>query len=408
MDSAISGQSNATSEISERVLLLDANQADRELACSTLREYFPTSRVQAVSDLAIFRSIIGAAEFDLVVIDTHLADVSAVELLHELRCQDNAPVVLVTSAIDNTEQIARLYGAGCQKCIIKHGDWTAELGPAARQLFRMRKLVEENTTLIAKLTEANVLLEEKNRRLDDFSATLAHDIRGPLGGISMKLDYVLETYGGELPPRVSELLKRSYSSVHRLTDIVQAMYEYAKLGRQAAKMTEIKLRELAQEVIGDLHYDERLDIQIGIGDLPSVWGSPDLLRRVFINLINNAVKYCDKSPIIINLGVERYVDSSLARFAEVYVEDNGPGIAEREQREIFQMFARGAQHLPEPQDAAQSGARSGNLDGLGIGLAVVQRIVELHFGRIWVRSTPGKGARFVLSLPQERIDFIGG
>jgi signal transduction histidine kinase len=152
-----------------------------------------------------------------------------------------------------------------------------------RHLLRIRRLEQENSNLLAKLTEANLMLEEKNRRLDDFSATVAHDIRGPLGGISMKLEYILDQYGNTFEPRVVQLLDRGLQATTRLTHVVQAMYDFAKLGSKAAKMCQVNLKKLINEVVADMSFDENIEIRIGIAEnLPVVWGHAELLRRASI------------------------------------------------------------------------------------------------------------------------------
>jgi signal transduction histidine kinase len=171
------------------------------------------------------------------------------------------------------------------------------------------------------------------------------------------------------------------------------MYEYAKLGEKAAKMGPLSLTQIVEETVHDLRFDEKLDVQIGLGDLPEVWGNPELLRRMFMNLFANAVKYNDKPATIINVSTRTIREEVLGTFAELSVEDNGPGIPEQDQGTIFSMFSRGV-------------AERGPKEGSGVGLAVVQRIVELHFGSIRVESPPGQGARFVFTLPTEAMAFV--
>jgi two-component system, sensor histidine kinase and response regulator len=209
----------------------------------------------------------------------------------------------------------------------------------------------------------------------------------------MKLEYLLDSYEQKIDQRFAELLKRAFHSTERLTSIVQGMYDFARLGAKAASMAEVPLGTLVEEVVGDLHFDDTLDIKIGMGDLPTVWGNAMLLRRVFMNLITNAIKYNDKKDIIVNIGIRSISEKSIARFAEIFVEDNGPGIPKNEIKDIFSMFSRGS-------------TSKGDKEGVGVGLAVVQRIVELHFGKISVETEVGKGTKFVMLLPLEKIDFI--
>jgi signal transduction histidine kinase len=209
----------------------------------------------------------------------------------------------------------------------------------------------------------------------------------------MKLEYILDQYSANLDPKVRQLLERGKQSTMRLTKVVQAMYDFAKLGSQAARMSEVPLKVLINEVVADMSFDESVDIKIGIAEnLPTVWGNPELLRRAFINLIGNAVKYADKRDVIINVGVRSIENRTLAQFCQVYVQDNGAGIEPNELERIFTMFGRGDRF----REATE---------GLGIGLSVVQRIMELHYGSVVVESVVGQGSTFVLSLPMEKISL---
>jgi signal transduction histidine kinase len=376
----------------DSILLVEADPEAREVTRDALARQVPGATVTALSTVAEYADVIAQNDFDIVVLDHALRDQRTIDLIHALRLKDAEPGVLVVSNTSDPRVVAAMYHAGCHKCLVKEGRWLEELGPAVRQLLRLKRLEEENRRLLAKLTEANVLLEEKNRRLDEFSATVAHDIRGPLGGIAMKIEYLLDTQGSALDERSETILRRALGSTERLTRIVQSMYEYAKLGTQAAVMAPVDLGRLVHEVVLDLHLDESRDITVAIGELPTVFGNADLLRRVFINLIGNAVKYNDKSRISIAVSFEGFEDRSLGTFARIAIADNGPGIPEHERRSIFTMFTRGA------HTTADDG-------GCGIGLAVVQRVIELHYGRIDVQSVPGQGTTFCVSVPTDRIEL---
>lgn len=376
----------------DSILVLDSDTADLRATVEAIERQVPNADVCAISSLAEYSHLIESNDFDIVVLDDNLHDHRATELVQRLRLKDVEPGVLVVSRSADPRTVAEIYHSGCHKCIVKEGRWNDELGPAVRHLLRLKRLEGENRRLLAKLTEANVLLEEKNRRLDEFSATVAHDIRGPLGGIKMKLDYILETYGGSLDARCAGIMERAVSSAERLSQIVQAMYEYAKLGAKAARMTTVDLKQLVHEVVLDLHFDDSLDITVGIDELPVVYGNPELLRRLFINLLGNAVRYNDKPIILINVSLDGLEEKSLGTFARIAVTDNGRGIAAEDLTSIFTMFTRGADTSPED-------------GGTGIGLAVVQRICELHFGRVDVRSTVGEGTTFIVTLPRDRVEL---
>ena len=377
----------------EQILILDKGSNEVESAIGRIIDQLPTVEVTRTGSVEKYKEIVGKGDFDIVIFDYDVSGDIGIDLIHELMLKDYEPAVLIVSTSVETKVFTDIYNYGSHRYIVKNGRWLEEIGPAVRHLLRIRKLENENRNLLAKLTEANAMLGDKNRRLDQFSATLAHDIRGPLGGICMKLEYVLETYGHSFDDKLKGLLSRAAQSSERLTHIVQAMYDFAKLGSKAATMRHLNLRVLIDEVISDLSFDEKLNISIGMGELPEVWGNPELLRQVFSNLISNAVKYNDKPEIVINIGLRRIDERTLAHFAEVFVEDNGAGIDSRDIRDIFTIFNRGS-------------ASKGGKEGLGLGLSTVQRIVELHFGRVWVESEKGKGSTFILSIPVDEISFV--
>lgn len=380
-------------ERSEDILILAENPSLLKHTSGFISEQFPNANVTTTCTLEQCKERITTQDFDIVILDCDMTSLKDLGLVHHLKVRDKEPALLLITESVDPGFINDMSGLTCQRYLHKDGDWVSQLGPAVRQLIRIRKLEEENRRLVAQLTEAKMFLEEKNRRLDEFCATVAHDIRGPLGGVSMKLEFILDKYGGKLEDRLQLLLGRSLDTTRRLVDVVQAMYSYAKLGSKAAKMKELDLVQLFEDVIHDLSFDDSLQIKIGLGDLPKVWGSADLLRRVFINLISNAVKYCDKKEIIINIGFDGYIEHTLGTFARIYVSDNGPGIPDVDKEEVFSIFKRGMQNAKSE-------------DGLGVGLSVVQRIIELHYGEVNLETELGKGSKFIFTLPIEKLDFL--
>lgn len=379
----------------EQVLVLEAaGQHIVRGALEKIVDQLPDISLTEVGSIDAYSNHVKKDNYDVVIFDYDLCGDKGLTLIQELRLKEYDPAVLIVSSQIESKLFTQVYNQGLYRYIVKDGQWQEEVGPALRHLLRIRKLENENRKLLAKLTEANALLNEKNRRLDEFSATLAHDIRGPLGGICMKLDYVLDQYGKQFDERLFGLLDRARLSSERLTQIVQAMYDFAKLGHKATHMEQVSLVELVQNVTQDLSVDESLDIHLTIDEkLPVVWGNKELLARVFLNLIQNAVKYNDKAEIKIEIGVSDFKKRTLGDFASIFVRDNGEGIPKKLQKNIFQIFSRGT--FPDNK----------NKEGLGIGLSVVQRIVELHFGKVSVDSILGEGSTFNLELPIEEISF---
>ncbi len=376
-----------------RILILDANKQDAARLETFLHGHWPSVAINRESDPVNFSAALHSADYDIVILDPFFQNGNAISILQEARLFDIVPGLLVLSSSLDPRQVASLINAGCQRCIIKDGDWTVELPVALRQLTSLRRLEVENERLVSRLTETNGLLAEKNRRLDEFSGTVAHDIRGPLGGISMKLEYIKDIYGEDFDERFKKIIDGTLDSTRRLLNVVQAMYEYAKISSRAYEVEEINLAVFIEEIIADLSFNPSLDIQIGLSDLPVIYGNPGLLRKVFQNLISNAVKYNDKRTTYINIFQAGVCERDDVSYSQIKVQDNGPGIPKEDQKDIFAMFRRG------------NTAATTDVEGVGIGLAVVKRIVELHRGTIDVESEPGQGASFVFTLPIDKIEL---
>lgn len=376
-----------------QILVYSRSNNDLESISRLIEVRLPGTGVYPVSSDEEYNLMLNGSEIDVAIVDFRLIRERVIELVYSSKIKDTAPSVIIFAGVPDPQVMSAAYEAGCYKYFVEQEDYGAEMAHVVNHIMRLRKLQEEKLKLVSRLTEANILLEEKNRRLDEFSATVAHDIRGPLGGVVMKLDFLLDRYKDEISEQFATVLNRALASSQRLTDVVQAMYEFAKLGSKAAAMGHVDLGRLVDEVVHDMNFDSALDLSIVIGELPAVWGSDQLLRRVFINLIGNAVKYNDKPETVVQIRCEGFNNRSLSRFATISVEDNGPGIDEKDLKDIFRFFSRGT-------------AGKKDNDGLGVGLTVVQRIVELHFGTITVESQLGKGTAFSISLPTEKIDFI--
>lgn len=369
-----------------QILILTPDEKVAAYAGEHIQRVLPESKVTQATSLDHFRTEMREHPFDLVVIDCDLADGKAIELIHEARLADNEPAILAVSATEDPRLVAEIFNMGVQRYIVKGDEWWQELGPAVRHSLRFRRLEEENRKLIGKLTEAHMTLEEQNRRLDEFNATVAHDIRGILGGLSMRLEHVLDIGDEVLTPKIRTLLTQAFKTSTHVTDIVQATYDFARLGSAAVKQDWVDLETLVTDVIADMAFDPALDIHVGIDTLPRVWGNANLLSRVFINLVSNAVKYHRTTPIIINIGVKEYLDNPSGKYVRIAVADNGRGIEEGALIKIFDMFWQDPNSRNEQK-------------GLGIGLAVVRRIIELHRGTIRAESKVGEGTTFLFTLP---------
>lgn len=373
------------------VLILSSR--DDTILRSAISEALTSADLTVVHSLDECERVLHSADFELLILDHGLVAARSALFLASLRFREHEPSVLMVGNCSDPSELMGLQRAGCHRYLPWESAEGGELGPAARALLRVRRLIEENRRLNTKLIEANQFLEEKNRRLDEFSSTVAHDIRGALAGICMKLDYFLDAYSEHLDPKPKAILESALRGGERLTQQVQAMYDFAKLGCRLNETRLLELGSLVREVASDLHTHDRLTLEIA--DLPEVWASEPLLRRVFVNLFGNAIKYNANARPEVRVSCEGVNEGPLGRFARIAVEDNGIGIDPADKETIFDMFRRG------------TSADTRGHDGLGVGLAVVKRIVELHYGSVSVQSERGKGSRFIFTLPLQKVEIAG-
>ncbi len=218
---------------------------------------------------------------------------------------------------------------------------------------------------------------------EDLTAMIYHDLRSPLGNIVSSLDILGGMIGEDEATR--SMLNIAVHSTDRIQRLVNSLLDINRLESGQAIVTQkaVHPRELIEIAIRDVAPStsgrhQTVEVQIGEA-LPDIWVDADMLRRVLINLLENAIKF-SKIEARIEIGAQK--DGDLVRF---WVQDNGPGIPPSEHKRIFDKFAR-VKGKDKP-------------GGLGIGLAFCRIAVQAHGGKIWVESEEGKGSKFVFTLP---------
>ncbi|MBD2193917.1 MULTISPECIES: ATP-binding protein [Calothrix] len=242
------------------------------------------------------------------------------------------------------------------------------------------------------LAKINRELERSNRQLASFAYAASHDLKEPLRGIYNYSTILLEDYAQVLDDEGIECLQTVVNLSVRMETLINALLRLAQLGQAQLRKQATNLNELLTELIDILRAsrpDSHLfDIRIP-RPLPTIDCDAVLVNEIFSNLITNAFKYNDKTDQWVEIG---YLDShpqqtQAQSFVNpvFYVRDNGIGIPQHHRETIFRLFKR--LHSQEKYGG-----------GVGAGLAIVKKIVELHNGRIWVESSPGMGSTFYLTL----------
>ncbi len=255
----------------------------------------------------------------------------------------------------------------------------AQLAIAVAQARLHEQVKRQAEELEIRVRERTAELEAANRELESFSYSVSHDLRAPLRAIDGFGRMLEEDYAAKLDAEGLRLLAVIRESSHRMGALIESLLEFSRLGRKTLDRSAVDMAALAREVWAEL--GASATAQLTIGALPSANGDPALLRQVWINLLSNALKYSARQPSPrIEVAGKRSGADLVYR-----VSDNGAGFDMRYYDKLFRVFQR--LH------------RENEFPGTGVGLAIVQRIITRHGGRVWAEAEVGKGAKFFFTLP---------
>jgi light-regulated signal transduction histidine kinase (bacteriophytochrome) len=241
---------------------------------------------------------------------------------------------------------------------------------------RARQEVERKAEELSQLAAA---LERSNQELDQFAYVTSHDLKAPLRGIANLAQWIEEDLPGEVPDEVQEHLRLLKGRVHRMEGLIDGILQYSRAGRVRGETETVDTGALVREVVELLDPPDNFTVQIA-SNLPTLHTERLLLQQVFMNLIGNAVKYTGRPD-----GTVRVESRESTGVHEFSVADDGPGIAPEYHERIFGIF-----QTLEARD---------KVEGTGIGLSLVKKIVENRGGRVWVESAEGAGATFRFTWP---------
>lgn len=246
-----------------------------------------------------------------------------------------------------------------------------------------RKVIEVNASLETRIAERTKLLELTNKELESFSYSVAHDLRAPVRAMSGYAGMLLEDYHEKLDAEGQRYLAEIQNNATKMDNLIEDLLAFSRLGRKGMRVQSCPLNEIVGDVLKDLFKGHAT---IEVGPLPTVVADTSLVKVALTNLLSNAVKYSAKrkNPEISVTG------SSTGGWSTIVIKDNGAGFNMKYADKLFGVFQR--------MHAANE------FDGNGVGLAIVQRIVFRHGGRIWAEAEEDKGATFYFTLPTETLD----
>lgn len=255
-----------------------------------------------------------------------------------------------------------------------------ELGKLVQAFNTMSdKIQTSQLDLEKKIGERTLQLETANKELESFSYSVSHDLRAPLRSIIGFTSILQDKYVGELDDEAKRLFAIVKKNTIRMGDLIDDLLAFSKLGRNDIVKTNVNTDNLVKEVIGGMEPGEQITWHIH--PLPDCKADLNTIRQVWINLVSNAIKYSrHKEQPQIEIGTVPHGDEKA-----FYIKDNGVGFDQKYAGKLFQVFQR--------LHAANE------FEGTGIGLAIVEKIISKHGGKVWVEAEKDKGATFYFVLP---------
>jgi len=372
-----------------KLLVVEDNAGDADL----IREYLAGARgfrfqMELAASLGEARLRVTSEPFDLVLLDLGLPDCKGMATFEAMyRTCPRVPIVVLTG-LEDEEVGLEAIRQGAQDYLLKRQINSALLVRAVRYALERKKAEGEVRRLNAELEQRvhnrTAELEASNKELEALTYTVAHDLRAPLRAIDGFSQILLKEYAALLPADAQRYLHLNRQNVQRMDQLVDGLLTFARLHRQVLQKRTVDTGALVRQVV-DARRERQPErkIEITIRDLPGCTADPALLKQVFTYLLDNAFKFTRRCATA-RIEVGAYPDPNRSGGHVYFVKDNGVGFDMQYVHKLFGVFQR----LHRTED----------YPGTGVGLAVVQRIVHRHGGRIWAEGAVDQGATFSFTL----------
>lgn len=326
-------------------------------------------------------------DFALALLDIQMPEMDGYELAGILREEEKTahlPFIFISAVYTDNLNVFKGYEKGAFSFITK---------PFQPEILinKVKFFIEKHQQEIAlynlnkDLEKKNQDLELINKELEAFTYSVSHDLRAPLRAINGFAQILKEDYQKNLDEQGGRIIKTITENALKMATLIDSLLTLSRLGKTELRKNEVDMNSLVAEVLKELSENQNLSPKAKVAkkELPNISGDKQLLRQVFINLVSNAIKYSAKKDIPeIEIG---YKNGKTQNEIVYYVKDNGAGFNMNYSNKLFGVFQRLHNDL--------------EFEGIGIGLAIVKRIVGRHGGKAWAEGEVDRGAIFYVALP---------
>lgn len=375
-----------------RVLLVEesafATQHTKKMLAEAASSEFSVE-LECADQMSVGLERLSKGGIDMVLLDLTLQDTDGLETFQKVHSFTSEIPIVVMSGLDDEKLAIEAVQQGAQDYLVKgrvDGNLLKRSILYAMERQKAEKRIQKlNRELEQRLEE----LRATNEELEAFSYSVSHDLRAPLRAVDGFSRVLSEDYGEKLGGEGKRLLGMVRDGTKRMGQLIEDILALSRLGRKKIKKNRIKMEKLTSNVLDGIKAsDPEEKARFEIKELPPSFGDETLVLEILTNLISNAVKFSrnENTPVVEVGGKEG--DGENTYYVKDNVKDNGVGFDMKYVSKAFHVFQR--LHSDE------------EFEGTGVGLAIVQRIVHRHGGRVWAEGKVGKGATFYFALPSRK------
>ena len=314
-------------------------------------------------------------DFALALLDIQMPEMDGYELAGILREEEKTaqlPFIFISAVYTDNLNVFKGYEKGAFSFITK---------PFQPEILvnKVKFFIEKHQQEVA-FFELNEELKNTNKELEAFSYSVSHDLRAPLRALNGYAEMLKEEYAIKLDDEGKRLIENINYNARMMGTLIDELLAFSRLGRKEVQKTEIDMNELTENVVLEISKSIKHSAKIKIDKLHKIKADYGLMKQVMFNLISNAIKYSSKKEKSI---VEIFSKEKNNKII-FSVKDNGAGFDMRYADKLFGVFQR--LHSQE------------EFEGIGVGLAIVQRVIVKHNGRVWAEGSLNQGATFNFSL----------